>query len=72
MPALQNKPPMDDYLVYYWNAFLFLSGSRVFGSAIPITEMIAYADLKGLSTSGRDFFVRAIRRMDLKFLSMQR
>lgn len=73
IPALRNKPELEDYLRPYWEAFYVLTHSRQVGfgiGAIPLSEIDAYLRLYGIDDpEERDELVFFIREMDMEFLA---
>jgi len=68
--ALLNKPEVLPHLFPIWEAFWFLHPSRPQGmapGAIPLTEMISYFRLMGLTVDlpGK---VLLLRSLDVEFL----
>lgn len=72
-PALQNRPELPDHLQLYWQAFQVLTLSRPTNGfsvgAIPLSEILAYAELLGIQgLEAREDLVRFIRAMDVAYL----
>jgi hypothetical protein len=72
VPALQNKPELDEFLIPYWKAFQVLSSSRQIGmgiGAIPLTEIEAYMRIYGIEDQEeREDMVYLIGEMDRVFI----
>lgn len=70
LPALANRPEIPIELIYLWEAFWILNGSRQIGfgtGPIPLTEISAYCHL--FNVSDVQFFVACIRAMDGQYLA---
>ena len=70
--ALDSRPEVPDDLVWVWNAFWTLSGSRSAGfglNPIPISEILAYCDLLGHdSLENRYMLLRIVKLLDAHYL----
>lgn len=75
--AVTSRPELHPHELPYWEAFSFLQLSRAntgFGpGAIPLSEVIAYADLMEMPTGeSRQLFAELIRAMDGAYLAFMR
>lgn len=70
--AVATRPDLDVVEAWYWEAYQLLHASRVqtgFGpGSIPLTEMLAYAEVKGMSSESRQDFIEVMRAMDRVYL----
>lgn len=73
--AIEEKPEIDDGLLFYWNAYSLLVASRPVGmapGAIPLSEMMVFCDLAGIDDSDdRIDFIRIMQAMDAELLDSQ-
>lgn len=73
-PVWKNKPCVEDYSAFYYDAFQTLTHSRSigFGGALPIPlcEMDAFIRLHAVPQTVWVEFVRIIRSIDLGFLNL--
>jgi hypothetical protein len=72
VPALLNKPELDEFLVPYWMAFQALSPSRRIGmgiGAIPLSEIESYIRIYGIEDQEeRENLVYLTGEMDRVFI----
>ncbi len=70
--AVETRPELDEVESRYWEAFQLLHGSRAhtgFGpGAIPLSEMVVYADLMELHGDARLDLIQVIRAMDRVYI----
>jgi len=67
--AIADKPALEDFDIYYLNAFYTLSSSRQIGMGegpIPISEIIEYG--KYLEDTDMDMFIKLMRVCDNTYL----
>lgn len=69
IPALRNRPTLNQWVADYWNAFQLLSGSRTAHQGgigpIPLSELVAYMEATYLhDIEERLKFIRMIQSLD--------
>ena len=72
-PALDNKPDLPEYLIYYFDAFKELSLTRgvTLVGLLPITWSEISAYLSAFPTWDAESFGHHIRVMDLAYLELK-
>lgn len=70
--AVETYPKLDVIEARYWEAFQLLHASRQqtgFGpGAIPLSEMMVYAELMGMNTEDRLELIQILRAMDRVYI----
>ncbi len=75
VPALDSKPEVPEDLLWVWEAWWHLAGSRPssgFGPLpIPISEILAYCEFLGFrSLDNRAFLLRIVRVLDEEYFTI--
>ncbi|WP_456238570.1 phage tail assembly chaperone [Parachitinimonas caeni] len=72
--ALSAQPELQPDSLRWWQAFHDLSPSRPAGwgpAPIPVSEILAYAELLGFDAADRPFLLQMIRACDAVWLAWQ-
>lgn len=70
---LQDKPELNELLIWYWESFWELSTTRNDMGQIPWTAINEYANRWGINSDTEfDTFIYFIRSMDSVFLDKRR
>ncbi len=74
VPALQNRPALNQWVYEYWEAYLALGSSRMVHQggigSIPLSEIIAYMSAINLrDIDERLKFIRMIQSLDMVYVT---